>query len=393
MEYAEGNSTISTLSNGSTFLEPAVDNSTTSADILLKKLPIAIPVIFFYIIIWVVGVAGNTMVLYTVARYKSMRTNTNIFIGCLSVSDLMICFSGIPFTPMSALVNKWSFGEALCKIIPFIVNASVMTSSFISVAIAVDRFVIIVYPHTPKMGTTIQTIVIIVITGLAAIFALPTAIYGRVLDENCADFLPSATWEVTYYWLQISLQLIIPGIIITICYTAIYVRLHQRIAKGLLSKNITKIKAEAKRNRKINRMLIAMVVIFIVCWLPLQLFVFIFSDFDDSDINLIYYFLLFHIFAMSSVIYNPFLYGWMNENFKKHFLQTLHCLKKETHDNTQLTNLETAEKTSETDNKNSQESSSFLTTGLKHKGHATDGSDECAELMPSYQAEMESSPE
>lgn len=33
-----------------------------------------------------------------------------------------------------------------------------------------------------------------------------------------------------------------------------------------------------------------------------------------------------HLFAMSSVIYNPFLYAWLNENFRKEFKQILPCL-------------------------------------------------------------------
>ena len=37
-------------------------------------------------------------------------------------------------------------------------------------------------------------------------------------------------------------------------------------------------------------------------------------------------FFIAHVIAMSSTIYNPFLYAWMNENFKKEFKQVIPCL-------------------------------------------------------------------
>lgn len=39
-----------------------------------------------------------------------------------------------------------------------------------------------------------------------------------------------------------------------------------------------------------------------------------------------FFFFSTHLVAMSSVIYNPFLYAWLNENFRKEFKQILPCL-------------------------------------------------------------------
>ena len=70
-------------------------------------------------------------------------------------------------------------------------------------------------------------------------------------------------------------------------------------------------------------MLIAMVTIFVVCWLPLNV-LHVAQEYNEQlpfwDKFLIT-FLVTHLIAMSSVVYNPFLYAWMNENFKKEFQQ------------------------------------------------------------------------
>lgn len=75
-------------------------------------------------------------------------------------------------------------------------------------------------------------------------------------------------------------------------------------------------------------MLIAMVVIFAICWLPLNI-VHMVAEFHRSDLS--HYKVLFlstHVIAMSSTIYNPFLYSWLNDNFRKEFQQIIPCLFK-----------------------------------------------------------------
>ena len=85
---------------------------------------------------------------------------------------------------------------------------------------------------------------------------------------------------------------------------------------------------EIRRKRRTNKMLIAMVSIFVCCWLPLNV-VHIISEYRESITEWNYFVLVFfiaHVIAMSSTIYNPFLYAWMNENFKKEFKQVVPCL-------------------------------------------------------------------
>lgn len=85
---------------------------------------------------------------------------------------------------------------------------------------------------------------------------------------------------------------------------------------------------EICRKKRTNRMLIAMVVIFAICWLPLNI-VHMVAEFHRSELK--HYKVLFlstHVIAMSSTIYNPFLYSWLNDNFRKEFQQILPCLFK-----------------------------------------------------------------
>lgn len=70
-----------------------------------------------------------------------------------------------------------------------------------------------------------------------------------------------------------------------------------------------------------------MVTIFGVSWLPLTA-INLLNDFYLQMGMWKHYYLFFfsaHAVAMSSTCYNPFLYAWLNENFRKEFKQVLPC--------------------------------------------------------------------
>ena len=95
--------------------------------------------IFLYTVIFILGVSGNLLVVFVVVRNKSMQTITNIFITNLAVSDIMMCLLAVPFTPLSAFLKSWVFGDALCHILPMTLGVSVYVSTLTSTAIAIDR--------------------------------------------------------------------------------------------------------------------------------------------------------------------------------------------------------------------------------------------------------------
>lgn len=124
-----------------------------------------------------------------------------------------------------------------------------------------------------------------------------------------------------------ALQFVIPFLIITYCYVKICAKLADRARTIPGNVSVRREEQERERTRKTNGMLISMVIIFVISWLPLNMFNLL-ADFYEEATQWKHQralFLITHAIAMSSTCYNPFLYAWLNENFRKEFKEVLPC--------------------------------------------------------------------
>lgn len=67
--------------------------------------------VIMYMVIFVLALAGNSLVIYIVVKKRAIQTATDIFICSLAVSDLLITFFCIPFTLLQNISSEWVGGE------------------------------------------------------------------------------------------------------------------------------------------------------------------------------------------------------------------------------------------------------------------------------------------
>jgi len=127
-------------------------------------------------------------------------------------------------------------------------------------------------------------------------------------------------------------QFVLPFSTIIACYTTVIIKLRRRPQerRGLPSQMANRQNQELRRTQRTNCMLISMVAIFGICWVPIN------SINLVADLNFYpifcwqfyhAFFILCHIMAVSSLCFNPFLYGLFNDTFKNHFLEILPSLR------------------------------------------------------------------
>lgn len=298
---------------------------------LMDNVIIQIPFYILYSTIFILGVFGNVLVCYVVFRNKAMQTVTNLFITNLALSDILLCILAVPFTPLYTFQGRWIFGTVLCHLVPYAQGCSVYISTLTLTSIAIDRFFVIIYPFHPRMRLTTCILIIVSIWVFSLLVTLPYGIYMvcSVFSSNsiiyCEENWPSEKYRQIVGSLTSTLQFILPFLIILMCYVCVSIKLNDRAKAKPGSKTSKKEEVDRSRKKRTNLMLISMVAVFGISWMPINV-VNIFNDFHQGTEDLIFYNLLFfiaHSIAMSSTCYNPFLYAWLNENFRKEFKQVL----------------------------------------------------------------------
>ncbi|XP_034947531.1 prolactin-releasing peptide receptor-like [Chelonus insularis] len=322
------------INNSKTLLNSTDDNdfALVSDDEFTSNIFVQFIICLFYLTFFVLGIFGNVLVCFVVARNSQMHTVTNLFITNLAVSDILLCILAVPFTPLYTFLGRWVFGESLCHLVPYAQGVSIYISTLTLTSIAVDRFLVIIYPFHPRMKIKCCLSVIIGIWIVALFLTLPYGIYMTLEEPNfyCEEHWPSQRFRVIFSLVTSILQFVVPFFVITFCYICVSIRLNDRAKSKPGSKTSRREEADRERKRRTNFMLIAMVTIFGVCWLPLN----IVNIVDDSYASLIHWsyyrlcFFITHCLAMSSTCYNPLLYAWLNENFRKEFKQVLPCFSR-----------------------------------------------------------------
>lgn len=87
-----------------------------------------------------VGVLGNGMVCFVVARNPHMRTPRNIFIINLAISDLTLCVFTQPLNLYLLICTQWELGSFMCKLVTMFQGTNLFVSTISITAIALDRF-------------------------------------------------------------------------------------------------------------------------------------------------------------------------------------------------------------------------------------------------------------
>lgn len=287
-----------------------------------------------YTIICVVGLSGNLLVCWVVLRNRHMRTVTNFFITNLGLADILLCTLAGPVTAIEYILEDWVFGQLLCHLLPYSLGVSVYLSVLTLMSIAIDRYLVILHPFRPRMKELTCLFVIALIWVISLILTLPYGMFmairpatADVPRDICFEDWPDERYRKTFTSATSILQFIVPFIVMALCYVRVCSRLAVRAKYMPGAKSQQKEELERKRAKRTNRMLITMVVIFGASWLPLNMF-HVIMDFNPEYTAWKYANIVFfvtHAIAMSSACYNPFLYAWLNENFRKEFKLVLPC--------------------------------------------------------------------
>ena len=89
-----------------------------------------------------IGLAGNSHVIYILMRFPSMKSITNVYILNLAITDWMFLFGGF-FLTSKIIFKTWIFGEPLCKFYLTVDSIHQFARSILLVSLCVNRYLAI----------------------------------------------------------------------------------------------------------------------------------------------------------------------------------------------------------------------------------------------------------
>ncbi|XP_077869624.1 cholecystokinin receptor type A-like, partial [Saccoglossus kowalevskii] len=156
----------------------------------------AVHVVFvaLYLIVMVLAICGNSMVIWTVWRHKSMHTATNYYITSLAVSDFFVSIFVLPFKlmecAMDASISPFRNSIALCSVMSYMQPIFVFASIWTLVSVSIDRYLAIMHPLKARsFGTKSRARKIIIAIWtigclLMAPFLYPSCLYFYTLESD-----------------------------------------------------------------------------------------------------------------------------------------------------------------------------------------------------------------
>ena len=288
-----------------------------------------IGITFAYCLIFILSMAGNTLIAIIVYKAKTMRKPINFFIVNMAMSDLFLPIIVIPIVIQTHYTDSWlvggPLGQALCKICSFLSRISTTVSIQSLVLIAVDRFGAAVFPLRSPLISSKLCPFFILASWIVAIAVNSPMLFVSKLVENpeemfCANhwgkvFRKNSSYE-NYFMSYTVIFIFIPLVLIAILYIIIYLKLKSQKIPGEQSANAGRQRQQRERN--VLKMATAIVLGFAVCWLPLViLFLLLFTSriiWPNCVIRYVVYVVNSMVLANSAI--NPCICLILNRNYR-----------------------------------------------------------------------------
>ena len=300
--------------------------------------------IFFYCVVLLLSVLGNTLLIKIVKRKKRLQTITNYLIVNMAVSDVVITVLAIPRQITEILLGprRWLIdgllGSLLCKSLSFFQDVSTAVSILSLVAIAIDRYRAVVFPMRKQVVKPVKVCKIIILLiwitsmGLRSVYfyIFRTITYG---DKTYCI----VTWgpkfdekrsQESYYILILVCELVFPTCVITILYSAIILNLKRSGIARRKGPSSSVTSRRLREDRKVVRIIIAILITFIICIIPIDVLGFLFYFVWDWSMlcgmeNVVF---AAHFILYSNAAVNPFIYFILNEKYRQGLMDILRGL-------------------------------------------------------------------
>ena len=234
-----------------------------------------------FCLIIIVSLIANSLIVILVCKTPNLKKPINYFIAIMASFDLLYPIFLLPWNLSRFHTNSFPIGGklglALCKLVHFFGNVSIVVSIQNLILIAVDRFGAVVFPLRSPLIRSKLCPFFILATWIVAVAVSSPYLFTNELVEYPEETRRVIEWEkalgesssfASYQLPFFSLFIFIPVLLLVILYSIIVIKLKTQAHPGEQSANNQQ--QRDRRNRNVLQMSIAIVTVCFAGYLTLS---------------------------------------------------------------------------------------------------------------------------
>ncbi|CAO2641529.1 KiSS-1 receptor, partial [Lemmus lemmus] len=291
----------------------------------------------FFAALMLLGLVGNSLVIYVICRHKHMRTVTNFYIANLAATDVTFLLCCVPFTALLYPLPAWVLGDFMCKFVNYIQQVSVQATCATLTAMSVDRWYVTVFPlralhrRTPRLALAVSLSIWV---GSAAVSAPVLALHRLSPGPRtyCSEAFPSRALERAFALYNLLALYLLPLLATCACYGAMLRHLGRAAVRPAPTDGALQLLAQRAGavRTKVSRLVAAVVLLFAACWGPIQLFLVLQAlgpagAWHPRSYAAYALKIWAHCMSYSNSALNPLLYAFLGSHFRQAFCRVCPC--------------------------------------------------------------------
>uniref|UniRef100_A0A4W4GGR8 Vasopressin V2 receptor n=1 Tax=Electrophorus electricus TaxID=8005 RepID=A0A4W4GGR8_ELEEL len=278
---------------------------------------------------------GNSFVLWVLLRRRKHHAPMHVFMVNLCVADLVVAFFQVLPQLLWDITERFQGPDLLCRAVKYLQIVGMFASSYMIVAMTVDRHYAICSPLQAYRGgePSRWNVPIMVAWGLALVLSLPQVFIFSRSEVAPGEFECwghfAEPWGLKAYvtWMTISV-FILPALIITICQVRIFREIHDNIylksERMITYPPLLPPPGVSKAMSKTVRMTLVIVLVYTICWSPFFI-VQLWAAWDPNPPDQGVAFTILMLLASLNSCTNPWIYTAFSSSVSRELLALLRC--------------------------------------------------------------------
>lgn len=228
--------------------------------------------------IFVLATCGNVFLLYTLWKKRKRNSRTQLFLFHLCLADLVVAFFQVLPQLSMEITHGFKGSDALCRIVKYLQVVGMFASTYMIVAMTIDRYHAVCKPMVSFFKGSFRRYVAIGAAWLISlVFSTPQLFIFSLqrIEENLYDCWASfiEPWGQRIYitWITLSVFLL-PAIILLYCQlricTGIYFNMKRKTLQGATGDARSCPRGVSSAMLKTVKMTFVIILAYSICWTP-----------------------------------------------------------------------------------------------------------------------------